>query len=90
MTGAIARRFLGTYRLRDFPTEKFTVAQKADGGLYWARQGHLGRDLMAASTDRVFSPDSGMTLVALNPTADRAATLELGFGGGKNVAERIK
>lgn len=88
LTGATARRFMGTYRLRDFPSEKFTIARKGDWGLYWAREGHLGRDLVAAASERVFSPDSGMTLVAINPSADQTMTLELWFGGGRNVAER--
>ena len=89
LTEAIARRFVGTYRLRDFPTETFTISRKADGGLYWARKGHVGRDLLPAQTARLFSPDSRMTLDALDPADDRAMTLEAGFGGGKNIADRI-
>lgn len=90
LTETIARRFVGTYHLRDFPTEEFTVSRKADGGLYWARKGHVGRDLLPEQSARLFSPDSRMTLDAVDPTADRAASLELGFGGGKNIADRIE
>ena len=90
MTDAIARRFVGTYRLRDFPTEKFTISRKADGGLYWARVGHVGRDLLPEQSGRLFSPDSQMTMDVADPTAERATTILVGFGGGKNVAECIE
>lgn len=89
LTDAIARRFIGTYRLRDFPAEQFTISRKADGGLYWARAGHIGRDLLAGSEHRLFSPDSRMTLDAADPAASPAQTLELSFGGGKNIAVRV-
>lgn len=89
LTDAIARRFTGTYRLRDFPAERFTISRKPDGGLYWARVGHIGRDLLPEHGARLFSPDSRMTLEAADATAGKAQTLELSFGGGKNVAERI-
>lgn len=89
MTDAIARRFVGTYRLRDFPAERFTISRKADGGLYWARIGHIGRDLLPESPGRLFSPDSRMALEAMDATAVQAESLELSFGGGKNLAERI-
>lgn len=89
LTEAIALRFVGSYRLRDFPSEGFTVRRKSNGTLYWARNGHIGRDLLPEHAGRLFSPDSRMTLEATDPTAVQAMTLELRFGGGKNVAERI-
>lgn len=88
LTEAIAKRFVGTYRLRDFPTERFTVSRKPDGSLYWARVGYIGRDLLPEHTGRLFSPDSRMTLEAIDAAAGKAATLELSFGGGKNIADR--
>ena len=88
LTGAIAARFLGTYRLRDFPAERFTISRRA-GGLYWARVGYVGRDLLPEAEGRLFSPDSRMTLEVDDPTVERAQTLTLSFGGGTNVAERI-
>jgi hypothetical protein len=33
ITDAIARRFIGTYRLRDFPAERLEVERGADGML---------------------------------------------------------
>lgn len=89
LTDAIAERFEGTYRLRDFPTEKFRISRTAAGGLYWARAGHIGRDLLPENASTLFSPDSRMTLTAQNSEVARAMTLDLSFGGGKNVAERI-
>lgn len=90
LTEAIARRFVGTYQLRDFPTETFTISRKTDGRLYWARKGHVGRDFLPAQPDRLFSPDSRMTFDAVDPGADRAMTLEAHFGGGgTNIADRI-
>lgn len=89
VTGEIAKRFVGTYQLRDFPSEKFAVSRKPDGSLYWARLGHVGRDLLPETGGRLFSPDSMMTLQADDPTSIRASTLELSFGGGKNIADRI-
>lgn len=89
MSDAIAARFVGTYRLRDFPAEQFTVSRKEDGTLYWARIGHIGRDLLPQSATLLFSPDSRMTLVAPDQSEARAMTLELTFGGGKNVAVRV-
>lgn len=90
LTQAIADRFIGTYRLREFPTERFTVSRKADGGLYWARIGHIGRDLLPENAGRLFSPDSKMTLDAIGDKAGKAGTLELSFGGGKNIADRVE
>lgn len=90
LTEAIAKRFVGTYRLRDFPAEKFTISRKPDGGLYWARIGHIGRDLLPEHAGRLFSPDSRMTLEAVEAAAGKAGTLEVSFGGGKNVAERVE
>jgi hypothetical protein len=88
LTPAIRARFEGMYRLRDFPAERFTVSRRG-GGLYWARVGFVGRELLAAGEGRLFSPDSRMTLEAEDPGAARARTLSLSFGGGTNVAERI-
>jgi CubicO group peptidase (beta-lactamase class C family) len=82
----IVRRFVGTYRLRDFPAEQFTISRNSNGGLYWARKGHIGRDLLPEHAGRLFSPDSRMTLDAM----DEAGKLELSFGGGKNIAERVE
>ena len=76
--------------MRDFPTETFTISRKADGGLYWSRAGHVGRDLLPAQAAQLFSPDSRMIMDAVDPDADRAATLEVRFGGGKNIADRIE
>lgn len=90
LTELIALKFVGTYQLRDFPTEKFTISRKSDGGLYWARKDRVGRDLLPAQANRLFSPDSKMTLDAVAQTAGRATTLEARFGGGKNIADRIE
>lgn len=87
LTPTIALRFVGTYRLHDFPTERFVVSHRA-GGLYWARVGHVGRDLLPISEGQLFSPDSRMTLTA-DPGTAKAQMLKLSFGGGTNVAERI-
>lgn len=90
LTEAIAKRFVGTYRLRDFPAEKFRISRKPDGGLYWARIGHIGRDLLPESAGRLFSPDSKMTLDAIGEKAGKAGTIELSFGGGRNIADRVE
>jgi CubicO group peptidase (beta-lactamase class C family) len=90
LTDVIAQRFVGSYRLRDFPAEGFTISRKPDGGLYWARNGYVGRDLLPEHAGRLFSPDSRMTLDAVGPADAKAATLELSFGGGKNIAERVE
>ena len=89
MTDAIAKRFVGSYRLRDFPTETFTISRKVSGELYWARSGHIGRDLLAEGDAQLFSPDSRMTIKAVDPQSIVASSLELSFGGGKNIADRI-
>ena len=88
LTPEIAERFIGTWRLRDFPAERFTISQRP-GGLYWARAGHLGRDLLPEAENRLFSPDSRMILQTSGATAGRAATLTLSFGGGINIADRV-
>ena len=80
---------MGAYQLRDFPAERFSVTRRG-GGLYWARAGHVGRELLAESGGRLFSPDSKMLLEADDPAADRAQTLALSFGGGRNIAQRIE
>lgn len=89
ITDGIAGHFVGTYRLRDFPAERFSITRKQDGSLYWARTGHIGRDLLAEHAGTLFSPDSRMTLESADPTAQRARVIELSFGGGKNVAVRV-
>lgn len=89
LTENVALRFVGKYRLKDFPSERFAISRKPDGGLYWAREGHIGRDLLAAADTRLFSPDSQMSL-SVSSATPRAMTLELSFGGGSNVAERIE
>ncbi|HYD36687.1 MAG TPA: serine hydrolase domain-containing protein [Allosphingosinicella sp.] len=89
LTDAIAARFVGTYRLRDHPAERFVISRKSDGGLYWAREHRVGRDLLPRGEMSLFSPDSVMTLETVEQAASRATTLRLGFGGGVNMAERI-
>jgi len=89
LTDAIANRFVGTYKLRDFPTERFTISRNAAGGLLWARKGHIGRDLLPESDNRLFSPDSEMTIDATEQATDRASIVEVSFGGGKNIAQRV-
>lgn len=90
LTSDITQRFAGTYRLHDYPTEKFTISQKADGSLYWARIGHIGRDLLPQSQTRLVSPDSAMTLDVRNASGGKATSLNLSFGGGVlNVADRV-
>jgi hypothetical protein len=88
LTDALAVRFLGTYRLRDFPAERFTITRRPSG-LYWARIGYIGRDLLPDPEGRLFSPDSRMQFEAISPTAGPAQTLSVSFGGGRNIAERI-
>jgi CubicO group peptidase (beta-lactamase class C family) len=88
LTDRIAQRFVGTYRLRDFPAERFTISRRS-GGLYWARVGYVGRELLPEAEGRLFSPDSRMILETADPLAGRAATLSLSFGSGRNVAERV-
>jgi CubicO group peptidase (beta-lactamase class C family) len=90
LSDAIATRFVGIYRLRDHPSERFVISRKADGGLYWAREGRVGRDLLPQGETSLFSPDSVMKLEAIEPAEARAMTLQLGFGGGVNVAERVE
>jgi CubicO group peptidase (beta-lactamase class C family) len=90
LTDAIAARFAGTWRLRDHPAERFTISRKADGSLYWAREGRVGRDLLPRNETSLFSPDSVMTLDAVDTGAPRATLLRLGFGGGVNIAERVE
>lgn len=88
LTDEIADRFIGTYRLKDFPTERFTISRDPAGSLFWARDGHVGRTLMPVNEAKLFSPDSIMTIEANNLEESRASTLALGFGGGSNIAER--
>jgi CubicO group peptidase (beta-lactamase class C family) len=88
LTDTIAKRFVGTYRLKDFPAERFVISRRPNG-LYWARVGHVGRDLLPGSDTRLFSPDSMMTLEVADPKPASARTLSLSFGGGQNLAERI-
>ncbi len=89
LTDAIAQRFVGAYRLRDFPSERFVISRTPGGSLYWARAGFVGRDLFPQSDGKLFSPDSVMTLEARDREVVRAQTLKLSFGGGINIAERI-
>lgn len=88
LTEAIAERFVGTYRLRDFPAERFAISRRP-GGLYWARAGHVGRDLLPGGNGRLFSPDSTTIFEVADPGAERAQTLSVSFGGGANIAERM-
>lgn len=89
LTDGIAARFVGTYRLRDHPAERFTISLKPDGALYWARDGRVGRDLLPAGEARLFSPDSVMTIEVVEPAEARATVVRLAFGGGVNLAERV-
>lgn len=88
LSDAIASRFVGTFRLKDFPTERFRISRDSEGDLYWARDGHVGRSLLPATSGKLFSPDSVMTIEAINPDEPQATALSLGFGGGTNLAER--
>jgi CubicO group peptidase (beta-lactamase class C family) len=88
LTDVLAERFTGTWRLRDFPTERFTITRRA-GGLYWARVGYVGRDLLPEPAGRLFSPDSRMLFEAISPATGQAQTLSISFGGGRNLADRI-
>lgn len=88
LSGQIAERFVGTYRLRDFPAERFSITRDSDGALIWAREGHVGRSLLPEAEGKLFSPDSVMTIEALSPSEPRASAVKLSFGGGSNIAER--
>ncbi|MDP3782502.1 MAG: serine hydrolase, partial [Sphingopyxis sp.] len=88
VSGQIAERFVGTYRLRDFPAERFSITRGSDGELIWAREGHVGRSLLPEAEGKLFSPDSVMTIEALSPSEPRASAVKLSFGGGSNIAER--
>lgn len=89
LTEAIAARFVGTYRLRDHPTEHFTISRKFDGGLYWSREGRVGRDMLPQSETLLFSPDSLMKIEAVEPDDSRAKNVQLAFVGGVNFADRV-
>lgn len=83
--------FIGTYQLRDFPSERFRVERRPDGDLTWSRLGRGHKELIASSRDQLLSPDSGMRLVALK-RADGTGivdTLDLRFPGGSNIARRV-
>lgn len=84
----IAERFVGTYRLRDFPAERFSITRDSDGELIWAREGHVGRSLLPEAEGKLFSPDSVMTIEALSLSEPRTSAVKLSFGGGANIAER--
>jgi len=88
LTTSIAERFVGIYRLRDFPAERFSITRDSDGELIWAREGHVGRSLLPEAEGKLFSPDSVMTIEALLPSEPRARAVKLSFGGGSNIAER--
>lgn len=88
LTATITKLFTGNYRLRDFPTERFSITQTPAGALYWARAGHVGRDLLPDSEGRLFSPDSRMTIAAAEIVGQQAKTVRVSFGGGANLAER--
>ncbi len=88
LTDVLTERFAGTYRLRDFPTERFTITRRPSG-LYWARIGFIGRDMLPDPQGRLFSPDSRMQIEAISPAVGRAQSLSVSFGGGQNIAERV-
>jgi hypothetical protein len=88
LTPVISKLFVGTYHLRDFPTERFSITLSSTGGLYWARAGHVGRDLLPESEGLLFSPDSRMSIEATDILDDRAEVLKVSFGGGANIAQR--
>lgn len=85
-------RFLGTYQLADFPAERFTVSQAADGALYWSRVGRGRRELQSTNRDELVAPDSGMRLRAVDyeQSTGVASTLEVRFPGGVNLARRVR
>lgn len=87
LTDDIANRFIGNYRLKDFPAERFSISRSANGELSWARDGHVGRTLLPQSADKLFSPDNVMTIDT--ESQGRAMALTLSFGGGTNAAERV-
>lgn len=89
LSGPIAERFVGTYRLRDFAAERFRITRGSGGELIWAREGHVGRTLLPETESKLFSPDSVMTIEALSPSEPRARAVKLSFGGGSNIAERM-
>lgn len=91
-TPEVSDLFIGTYQLRDFPTERFQVERRPGGDLTWSRLGRGHKDLVASSRDQLLSPDSGMRLVALKRTegTGMVSTLELRFPGGVNIAQRVE
>jgi len=91
-TQEVSDLFIGTYRLRDFPTERFQVERRPGGDLTWSRLGRGHKNLVASSRDQLLSPDSGKRLVALERAegTGMVRTLELRFPGGINIAERVK
>lgn len=88
-TDSIAKRFVGRWQLRDFPSEHFSISLKPDGTLYWAREGHVGRDLLVNSPKILFSPDSGMIVEATEMQAETASALQLKLGSNSNIAVRF-
>lgn len=89
LSGPIVERFVGTYRLKDFPAERFSIARTTQDELSWAREGHVGRSLLPDVGGSLFSPDSAMTIESLTPNEPRASMVRLSFGGGSNLAEKI-
>ncbi len=90
LTSEISSRFVGEYQLRDFPAERFEVSLQPEGHLGWSRKGRGRRDLVAAGSMELVSPDSGMRLVATGEPSAQVDTLELHFPGGVNIAVRVK
>jgi len=90
-TQEVSDLFIGTYQLRDFPTERFEVERRPLGDLTWSRLGRGHKDLVASSRDQLLSPDSGMRLVALERAdgTGMVTALELRFPGGINIAQRV-
>jgi CubicO group peptidase (beta-lactamase class C family) len=91
ITNEIAMQFVGTYQLRDYPAERFDVDRRPDGSMTWSRQSRGHKALVAASSDELLSPDTGMRLVAIERDARSGvvAKLELRFPGGVNIAQRV-
>ncbi len=91
MTKDVVNRFVGLYRLRDYPDELFEISQGSEDVLTWARRDRGRRDLIAVSSRELVSPDSGMRLVALANGSDSSPSdrIELHFSGGVNLAERV-
>lgn len=91
-TEAITQSFAGTYQLREFPTERFSIDRRPDGTLTWGRVGRGRVALEASGQQQLLSPDSGMRVVALerHPHGQTVTAVELRVGTRVNVADRVR